>query len=134
MSETNPGESLTNLILREKPGTNIEVLKTGKALVVGLHHQSDDVWMALSYQPASVDVESALGSVANMLVCCQNCTHWAPHLCHQEYRLTSHRLRQFLGEAGYQRFLAGAPIHRSGRRPSLAALLSAGGSANAEAI
>ncbi len=105
-----PRTALLDVVLSERPGTHVEAFTVGKSLVVGLQCRAKKVWIALDRSPESPRVEDALRHVANTLVCCQHCANGRHLLCHQEHRVIASRLRRFLGETGFQRFLASAPV------------------------
>jgi hypothetical protein len=115
--------SLLDLVVEERPGTQIETTVIGKSLLIGFRHGVRTLWIALDKPtPTRVveNVEEILGFLANQLVLCQNCKNTfsaACICCHYEHRVMARRLREFLGESGYQRFLAHAPLvvgHRGG--------------------
>ena len=102
--------SLLEVITSECPGSEVEVLEVGECLVVGLGHDSEKLWIALDHRPSSESAEHLLGCVANMMVCCLNCKDDRQYQCRHERRVTAGRLKKFLGESGFQRFVQSAPI------------------------
>ena len=102
--------SLVELVNEERPGTEIDILNDGKNFVVGFHCQTEKVWIALSYHPPRHFPEDVLGCLANMMICCLHCPEETHELCHHEFRVVASRLRKFLGDKGFQRFLDNAPI------------------------
>ena len=107
---------LKEIVLTACPGASLETIDVGRSLVVGFHGPDQTVWVALDQRPRSPSVEAALGCVANMLVFCENCKEVAFPACHQQYRIISERLRRFLGNDHYQRFVANAPVHQTSDR------------------
>jgi hypothetical protein len=101
--------SLLDLVRLARPGVRVDSIQAGKYLVVGFHCDQDDVWVALDHWPADDSVESLVGTVANMMVCCLHCD--SPHCqCHNERRATAGRLRQFLGPRGFRELIENAPM------------------------
>lgn len=104
--------SFQDIVVRHRPGTKIEVRLAGKERVLCFLSGADELFLALDDGVEWKTVESVLVSMANMLACCHSCAHTGLRsiLCRTEYRLISRRLREFLGAAGYQEFVARSPI------------------------
>jgi hypothetical protein len=102
--------TLLDVVSDIRPGVRVELLSAGKYMVVGFHAADDKVWIPLSYRPDNDSPESLLGSVANMMACCLNCDGEADWHCHFEHRVLANKMRKFLGDAGFLRFLENAPI------------------------
>lgn len=111
-TSTQDGLSLQDVVLRHRPGTVTDIRSAGKESVLCFFGGSEELFLALDHDLARKSVENVLVSIANMLACCHHCTNRGLRsiLCRSEYRLTSRRLREFLGAAGYQEFVANAPI------------------------
>ncbi|MHC4403342.1 MAG: hypothetical protein ACYTG0_27100 [Planctomycetota bacterium] len=107
MADSSP---LLDLIAAERPGATVEVLDVGKSLVVGLSGPSGKIWIALDHRPSSLSAEHVLGCVANMMVCCLSSGEECHYRCRNERRVTAGRMKKFLGQAGFQRFVENAPI------------------------
>lgn len=116
------GTSLQDIVLDACPDASLETLEIGRATVVGFHAPDNTVWVALDERPPCPTIEQALGCVANMLVFCESCRETAFPTCHQEYRVTAERLRRFLGDDHYWRFVAHAPVQPQGGGTPLARL------------
>jgi hypothetical protein len=103
---------LQEIVAAACPQASVEALDVGRSLVVGFHGPEQTVWIALDRRPREGTMEEILGCVANMLVFCENCNERGYPACHQQYRIISERLRRFLGNDHYQRFVANAPARR----------------------
>lgn len=107
------GETLfQDIVTAACPDASLETIDVGRSLVVGFHGGGKTVWIALDQRPRGQGMEEMLGCVANMLVFCENCKEFGFPACHQQYRIISERLRRFLGNDLYQRFVANAPVRR----------------------
>lgn len=107
--------SLLDFLNEEIPGATVEVSLVGKSLLMGLQGRgAPTVWIALDNPGrCSGHPEDALRLLANRLALCQKCrnTFSASCIsCRYEHRVRVRRMRDFLGPAGYERFLARAPI------------------------
>jgi len=107
--------TLLGLIMGECPGLEVQLRDVGKCLVVGLSRPQQTVWLALDHKPAPTTVEHALTCLANMMACCLNCADDCLYHCRNERRVMARRLRNLLGEPGFQRFVENAPIIAGGR-------------------
>jgi hypothetical protein len=110
-------QSLLQIVSTARPGATIDTFPVGKLLVVGLTYQAKKTWIALDHYPSGGGVEDILGCLANMLVCCDHCGELTHGRCYFEHRLISERMRRFLGDQGYEKFLAHAPIRRGRPTP-----------------
>lgn len=104
--------SFQEIVATACPNASVEALDVGRSLVVGFHGGGQTVWIALDHRPRGGNLEEILGCVANMLAFCENCNESGFPACHQQYRIISERMRRFLGNDHYQRFVANAPVRR----------------------
>lgn len=102
--------SLLDALCGESPGLEVDAFMMNRSPTVCFRLESQKVWIALDEHPRPKGIDEALGCVANMLVCCQNCQNGPEHTCYQDHSVVSGRLRKLLGPAGYELLLASAPI------------------------
>jgi hypothetical protein len=112
LSHMNVGSSLGDLVVRHRPGTEIEIMSKGTESVICFRSGSEELLLGLDDDLRWKSLDDVLGSVANMLHYCSHCTNSGllSFLCRSEYRKMARRLREFLGVTGYQDFVSHAPI------------------------
>jgi hypothetical protein len=101
---------LLEVVRQARPGAQVDATRSGKYVVVGFHCAGEDVWIPLEHDAGTDLPERLLAKVANMLTCCLHPPESCSATCHHEHRLMANRLKQFLGDAGFRRFLENAPI------------------------
>jgi len=102
--------SLLDALCGESLGLEVDAFMMNRSPTVCFRRESQKVWIVLDEHPRPKGIDEALGCVANMLVCCQNCTNGPEHACYQDHSVVSGRLRKLLGAAGYDLLVANAPI------------------------
>ena len=94
-------------------GVVVNATAVNGGLLVTLRNLHEKVWFELDgvhHDPELESMEDLLASIANRLICCRNCPGGANETCQQQSELIAARMQKLLGDDGYEKFLAGAPI------------------------